>query len=250
MAIDEKLNEKLERYLANQMNEQEHGQFEQLLHENEELAAQLKMHQAFQEIFSDQQDQMRQLIKEVVQEKNEATPVVKMKPFKKYYYLIAASVTLLILGFSFLYLNDQAQPDQLYDDNFRAFDNVLNIRGADQESTALQEALVYYEQENYKYALSKFDQLADTISQYKDFVLLYMGISHACTSDLDQAVRYLEKSLSISKPPLTTTVQWYLALVHLKKLNIEKSKVYLDEIIKDTNSSYYAQAKKLRKDLD
>lgn len=171
----------------------------------------------------------------------------KSKSYTK--WLVAASITLLLaIPCYFLFTNQTVDNDRLFAENFEPYRNVIQpIIRSSPEKDIRTKAFIAYETENFKDALTYFDDLLnqkenDTLFFYKANTLLKLN-------QPEEAINILEQNLTESDYFIDKH-QWYLALAYLKTNNTERSKQLLKELIASKSSYKNEAAKQLLEMLD
>jgi len=226
--------ELIERYLNDELNAEERKQMEQRMSVDPEFRRKLEVFREFQQMYSEDTQSFRTLLKEVNEEYRQ-----DRKP-KNNYWLIAASVSLigLLAAAYFLFLSPASLPEELYAQNFSLPADNLTVRG-DEDQQLLNEAMALYNDRQFDEALQRFDaweaQHTDSIP-----VMFYSAVSHMAVGEMRPAIEQLktimlDRSADVS---YSAASRWYLALAYLKVDQKEEARSLLRDL--DGGSSSYA----------
>jgi len=144
---------------------------------------------------------------------------------------IAASVAVLIgLVSSFFLFNQTPSSDELYDDFFAPYSNVVAPVVRDQVSLSKKAAAFSeYERGNYEEAIEQLSLLTkeDSLkSTTRDF---YIANAYLQLNQFEEAKKLLQQVVDQNKEWKDEST-WYLALISLKMNNIDTSISYLKEL--------------------
>jgi len=232
--------ELIERYLNDELSAEERKQAEQRMSADPEFRRKLEVFREFRQIYSEDSQSFRTLLKEVDEEYRQ-----DRKP-KNHYWLIAASVSLigLLAAAYFLFLSPVSQPEELYAQNFSLPADNLTVRG-DEDQQLLNEAMALYNNRQLDEALQRFDawqaQHGDTIP-----VVFYSAMSHMGQGEMDSAIEQL-KTIMLDRSAdasYSAASRWYLALAYLKVDQKEEARSLLHDLA-GGSSSYAGKAENL-----
>lgn len=232
--------ELIERYLNDELSAEERKQTEQRMSADPEFKRKLEVFREFRQIYSDDSQSFRALLKEVDEEYRQ-----NRKP-KNNYWLIAASVSILALlaAAYFLFLSPAQQPEELYAQHFSLPADNLTVRG-DESQQLLNQAMSLYNEQQFEQALQRFDawqaQHGDTIP-----VVFYSAMSHMAQGEMESAIAKLRMIIMERTADATYTAasRWYLSLAYINDGQKQKA----EDLLKDLaggSSSYATKARNL-----
>jgi predicted Zn-dependent protease len=232
--------ELIERYLNDELSAEERKQAEQRMSFDPEFKRKLEVFREFQQMYSEESQSFRTLLKEVDEEYQQ-----DRKP-KNSYWLIAASVSLigLLAAAYFLFLSPAPQPEELYAQNFSLPADNLTVRG-DEDQQLLNEAMVLYSDRQFDEALQRFDaweaQHTDSIP-----VMFYSAISQMALGEMKPAITQL-RAITLDRSAnasYSAASHWYLALAYLKAKQVSEARSLLQDLA-GVSSSYATKARNL-----
>lgn len=143
---------------------------------------------------------------------------------KLYYYVAAACISLLALGW-WLYSPTQSSAE-LYTQYFEVYPDFVTSRAI--EESGLSKAIQYYNDEKYQLAANEFQvlYLGDSL---KYDVSFYLGLSYLNTGSNTKAIKILN-SVVENSDKYQQQARWYLALAFLKNNQLDKAKTTLLKI--------------------
>lgn len=283
MELTQEQYERIQDYLDGNMSEEEQRQFLQELDEDTELMESFLLEQELREDLSSIKDKMEMLelqkslaedpaavahMKALIEQagrdwkaRNESdqTQVTgKVIPMKRWRYVAAAAILLVITGGLLVYLlPDKGQQDlyaRLYTDNF--------VKDAIPQSPPqmLSQALAGYEQNDYsrlqQYDLQNLPNIKGVNSQKQQTLELgyyYKGISYMITNEDQKAIPCFRWVIdSASGEDVKRKAKWYLALTYVKAGDKANALLWLDSLIAEGTAGDFrdralALAGKLRK---
>jgi tetratricopeptide (TPR) repeat protein len=243
--MNERDMELIERYLKGELSVEEKQQAEHRIATDAGFRQRLEIFSEYRQMHDSKLASFRQLLEEVQQEHRE-----EQRPGRKY-WLMAASVSVLCLLAAIFYFvqGPAAEPEALYAQYFEVPADNLSIRGDEDEQTVLNEAMSYYNNQQFEQASQDFGQW---LRQYGESapVLFYAAMSHMALEEMPQAIEQLEK---ITQEPTVAAeyrrpAQWYLALAYLHVGRQDRAKTLLEDL-KNTSSSYAGKAARLLEDF-
>ncbi|MFS4417294.1 hypothetical protein [Maribacter sp. 2307ULW6-5] len=163
------------------------------------------------------------------------TKVLSLRP-----WLVAASVAALVgLGAWLLWFTEpDLNAEQLYAANFVPYENVVHPIERGNEMVALKDrAFTAYEDGDYGQALDLFKELQQ--KQTDSYLEFYEAIVLMQLNRHEEAIPLLEKYIS-TDGELKDRAIWYLALSHLKRNELNKSKDQLEILVQQ--NGFKAQA--------
>jgi predicted Zn-dependent protease len=237
--MNEEMLEKIEAYLANEMDVEERKAFELLLQEDSQLAEEVKLHQDAELILKvSTQISYKEKLQEIDKElKAASAPKIRSMRTGVQRWLIAASV-IVAVGVTFWMFS--RQQTHAFEQAFQPYNNVLALRG--DTISDLSTAMLAYDREQYDLAI----EYMDTYLEGKPgdvFAQFYKGIS-LLAMDKNQEAAQLLQSLPESIP-MDEARDWYLALALGKAGDEAAAKAILDSIRNTDGHAYKEKAQKI-----
>ncbi len=151
---------------------------------------------------------------------------------------VAASIAIItFFGIQFFLKNDGN--DQLAQTYFSTYDNVITVRGAKED---IDEALVYYDTQDYKEAINLLKEYPENITAQ-----FYLGESYMASEKYDLAIQAYSIVVVDEGTVFSEVATFHLALAYLGMDDAEKAKTILSEI--PSGSDYYQEALEVLEDL-
>ena len=150
--------------------------------------------------------------------------------FPRWARYMAAAVVLI--GFvSILFFSRQRA--SFSDPALNPYETRLGLKGSESQDI-ISTLILAYQNQNYQNVIALGEQiLEDSIdlsaSQFNE-VQLCLGYSYLVEELYDQAINAFEKVLEVSDARARTEARWYLALVYIKKNDIDEARRYLKTI--------------------
>nr|WP_297916761.1 CDC27 family protein [uncultured Allomuricauda sp.] len=236
--------ELVEKYLQNQLSEEERVLFDRLLEEDEEFRSEVQFMEDIQAV-SQQEDEriFREQLLIFEKESN-----VRRMSGRYVKLLLAASIALVVsLGYVF-WPKPQESMEQIFVEHFEPYRNVIQpvVRGEEQQKSEKQLAFQYYEQGKYDKAIVLFDKLYSTSKE--PYYLFYKANALIQLNRAKEAIPLLEAHLK-TKDTLAEKSPWYLAMAYLKINDKNNTKKWLQQVVEQNR--YKAQtAQKLLRSLN
>ena len=244
----------LDRYLRDEMEDQERRRFEEQLSTDDALTEELALHRdAMEGIRLDGSQELKKRLQAVEAELAKPDPVVvdEKKPNRRFlmtWVAIAASLlTVLLLGY--LFVPTTASPQELYAANYQPFPNLINPaqRSTEvEEATVPEQALRAYDNQQYDQAIALFEQ-GD--AQSSPGYTFYYGASYLGAGQPERAIPLLERVVREKTGLFYEPGLWYLALAHLKVSDAEAARPYL-QTLAGQEGDYTEEAQSLLNDLE
>lgn len=229
--------ELIERYLNDELSEDQVRDFETRKNEDKEFNS---LFEELSAIIPLIEDVSRKDVKDILtgfDEKNFGLEenTTRERSFLSPVLKIAAALALLIVSFfAFRYYTKPDQHQVLFAENFSPLPNQIlpNTRGIEIPKEVKNQAYYQYELGQYESAIELFNQIPETDDD--GAVLLYSGISHLALEDYGNAKTLLQKYL-VGQRPFHDEAQWYLFLSHVLSGDIATA----NETEKDMTSENY-----------
>lgn len=228
--ISQELLETIERYLKEEMSNNERTVFEKQMEEN----ALLKQHVIDTELlfsgikkaaFKSKLDVAH---KNLVQKKSANTEETKVFKLNFKTLSIAASVAILI-G-SFWFLNEQSTNQKLFDQYFEA-DRGLATVMSETDNHAFEDAMVDYKNTKYDLAIKKWKVLLASKPK-NDTLNYFLGVAELANKNELKAISYLKKVVNDEKSAFEKEAYYYLGLAYLK---CEKTQAAIENLKKNNS---------------
>ena len=226
--------EQFDRYMLDQMDEQEKARFLEKLEANAQL---LKEFETYRLVFQGINFSAAQELKEklVAREKMLGTSA----SYSRYWKVAAAVALLAVAAFLVTWLTPGSSDQDLYSAYYEPYPNIVNP--LDRSSPVSDDDVFrLYEKGQYQQTVDYFRQRDD--SQFTDTTRFYLGQAHMALGEMDPALKEFDKIPASSI--FFESSQWYLSLIHLKRNNRDQLKQQLEKII-GQNGSYKKKAQEL-----
>ncbi|MEI6679839.1 MAG: hypothetical protein WCL21_14590 [Mariniphaga sp.] len=214
MSQQEAIEQEIDRYLQNEMAEEEKVNFENRMNENDDFRNEVNLQRSI--IKAVRREQLQKMI-----QKEESRNIQQRKIRKLVFSIGSFAMAASLMGFFYIgYLNNCAA---LTDRYYVAYAYTpIPSRGGDslaptKSDSLFFDALKQLEKGSSKEAISNLQKLSDHPAEM-----------HAATE---------------------LAVKWYLALAYLKNGNKKKAKVLLQEIGMESSGEFYLKAKELLKEI-
>lgn len=208
--------------------------------------------EGWQEVGMDKWDAIHQKLDHLMdgEIRSSETPIKPLQSTtrKKFPFSISiAAMILVIMGLSIHFIFNQPENVSLFDqyyrpldapeDNFRSGENVQTV---DERAKSASDA---YDDLEYKKSIALYSEL---LKEYPDNskYTLFLGLSYINDGKFDQAITLFNTHVD-KNTPYDEDIEWYLALAHLRKGEIQTSKSMLLRISEDDKNYYSNTAKEL-----
>ena len=242
-------NNKIEKYLMGQLSKTERAAFLQELQENEELrkafAIEQRLHQG---IKVEGRKELKATLNEIHNRLDPAIdPPSVPKSKRKILWPLLVAASLLLIFSLFWLLNQTPSPDDLFAQNYQAYELSLALRdGA--PTTDLVAANELYRSGKYLEAIPFFQNL--TASDTKKYLWrMGLAISYLETEQLEKAATELSVIYTANDPLLKDQAAWYLAMLALKKNDLSLTKSYLTPLADNAKADHHREAAALLKKI-
>lgn len=243
------LNERIEKYLNNQLNPKELELFNKEIELNENLKQEIKLEEDLKIIV--QREDVLDLREKIhtasllYKPKEKQTKIIHFN-FKKS-MLIAACITAAVIVSSLIFNNMfiENNTKNLFKTYYNS-DISLNLNRSG--SNGLAEALISYNQKNYQDAISIFNEILASDSS-NIAVAFYAGVSYIETEDYNNAIKLFNHIIIDQNNLYIEHAEWFLALCYLKTGNKDKAIKEFEKISKDTINYHNIEAKEILKQI-
>lgn len=228
----------IEKYIANELSNDELKWVEQQLQENKDFAKQLKMQIELEKSIGqndviDLKNKLNSAYNEFITNEKK---VIKFNFIRK--LAIAASIILLVGIASVLLLTEKKYTSQeLFAEYYKPYENIFTTREVNRtEERVFTSAFEKYENGKYKEALIDFEFLLEK-EPNNEFLLFYAAISEIELGKINNAIKKLTKISKNIDGVFYQQAQWYLGLSYLKINENKQAREIFKSIIK--NDMYY-----------
>lgn len=244
--IEEKDIELIERYLGDSLDAEKRLQVEQRLASEPEFKRRMEMMRELNTMYSSETEDFRALLEHTYQEYAQKEPQTTV--FRRY-WLVAASVTItLLIATYFLLLNNAADPQQLYAENFSLPPDNLTVRAELPEQELINAAMENYTNGQHQQASALFEQ---ALEAQPDSVplLFYSAVNFMALEETAQAVSQLNNVIAQGNSNYLMPARWYLALACLQS-NQEAEAIEILNELQSSSSSYAPKAEELLEEFN
>ena len=214
----------IDKYVNDTANAEEVIQIENLINNNKVISDEVRFRQNIKAVATKaDEDHFKSALEEISGEAKTS------KPIKTLYWIFAAAAIVAIGFFGYDFWSVKPSED-LFSKHFEPYRNVVSpvVRG-ETEMDSLSQAFFYYENKNYDKALSYFEILEQ---QDKNSILeFYQAMVLIEKEKYKDAYQLLESYSNTTKPKLLAQSLWYKALLNIRKGDIEKAKIQLEDLI-------------------
>lgn len=163
--------------------------------------------------------------------------VIPIWSFVKNYKMAIAAVFTLFFAATILFLNipNNNSPSSIFSDYYVPFENQssMTLRGGDEkaenaEVELLRQALSEYDKANYAGSIEIFNKISDN-SENKISVWMYKGNAYLHEGEVENAKIMFQKIIN-EKAGFEIHAKWYLSLCYIKNGEYENAKPLLEEI--------------------
>ena len=211
--ISQEHQETFERYLMDQMGDQERSRFLENLEQDAQLMHQFKEFKAL--FHSVEETALRESMESFHSElESPSKKITKGRDFP--IYKIAAVITVLVaMGLWFLYQKDPNE--KLYQEYFTADPGLPTVMG-NSSNYAFYEAMVDYKQGHYKTAISKWQQLW-AAKKDNDTLNYFLGSAYLADGEATKAISFFDRVVENEQASFKNEAAFYQGLAHLKNGN-------------------------------
>lgn len=242
---------RLDRYLRDEMRDQERRTFEEQLSADDALTDELELHRdAMEGIRLDGSQELKKRLQAVEAELAKPAPANTKKTNRRFlttWVAIAASL-LAVLLLGYLFVPSVSSPEELYVAYYQPFPNLINPAQRStkvKEETVLGQAVRAYDEQQYDQALTLFEQAG---AQSAPGYTFYYAASYLGRGQPEPAIPLLERVVQGETGLFYEPGLWYLALAHLKTDDSAAARRYL-QTLAEQPGDYSDEARVLLKEL-
>ncbi|MCO5248598.1 MAG: tetratricopeptide repeat protein [Chitinophagales bacterium] len=187
-----------------------------------------------------------------ITDKEQNLSVVKKRGFSRSLIVGMAAVVLLLLGISTRFLWSEDPNVKLFNQYYKALSAPEDVFRGDQSSSQIplkaKQASEAYDELDYKKSVEFYTELLKENPNNAKYTL-FLGLSYLNQGRYDDAI-LLFNDYTPQGVQYDEDIQWYLALAHLRKGEIQTSRLLLQTIYQNRESYYANTAKELATRLD
>ncbi len=260
--MEEKHQENIERYIHNQMSDEEKRSFENEMELNSELKETVALQINIQRVLGNHNDlyndskfnsnEEKESIKKLLHSEElrntsdfirKSTKEYKNRKKKFNFYKYAATIAALILV-AFIAKNALFSDNIDFYNEYADWNDLPSLVEKGTNENSLNSIETLYRDKNYEAIVSiKSDTPNDS------YVLIYKGVAYAQLNDIDNANRVFDILIN-NKSLESSRGYWYKALLLLKQNKLEEAKTLLAFIVKDKNNYNYTKAQEIYTDME
>jgi len=224
----------IEQYRFGPMSESERLKFEQELVENPILNHEFQLDIELEETLK--QYDIIDLRRKLLRAMNEEKAQVKMpdrKSFHSKWYMVAASITLLILlGGAIRLMNPVKYTNNTLFEMYYTGENAHNLTRS--AGNTNDEAMTKYREGDYNSALVLFNEILDK-DPSNIYIRYYSGLASIEANQNEKAIGEFKYIIDQKNNLFVENAQWYLALSYLKNNQVKEARSLLVQINNSTN---------------
>lgn len=221
--ITQEQQEQFERFLLNQMTDNEACEFNKKLDANPEFEAQFLEFKALFEAV--EENALHQMINEIHSELDGTKPGIKMTRSRRFLYLAASLAIVISLG-TFILYNLSNSGKRLYKKYFIEDPGLPTVMG-ESSNYNFYEAMVYYKHGDYEKAINIWEQLHKQ-KPGNDTLNYYLGMALLVNNDEIQAIQHLNKVNEVERSVFKKENYYALGMAYLKINEKDKAIKYLE----------------------
>jgi hypothetical protein len=224
----------IEQYRLGSMSESERLKFEQDLKDNPRLSHEFQLDIEIEESLKqyDIIDLRRKLFRAMNEEKVQVQ-VPAIKAYHSKWYLVAASITFLVLfGGALRLMNPVQYNNNTLFEMYYSSENAHNLTRSAGNSN--DEAMAKYRDRDFRNALVLFNEILDK-DPSNIYIRYYTGLASIETNQNEKAINEFKFIIDQKNNLFIENAQWYLALSYLKNNQVKDAKSLLLQINNSSN---------------
>lgn len=222
----------IDRYLLQELSDEERKEFRELLHHEPDFREQLKLSQAIAAGFERLHEEE---IASRILNRNTPTRAKRRKKFMIGLYIAAAIAVLIYIG-----LGPKYSPEEVYrmaystPEYFKEYSRTGNNGLTIPQKIRVREAVEMYNKRDFQLAAMALESVIEQVDMMHipEEILFYYGICCIENKETEKALNTMQY-LSKERVLLQREAQWYLALFYLKKGEKDKAKTELQELVNE-----------------
>lgn len=274
MKEDQEIQDKIDRYLLNQMSESERKNFKiemdndpklrESVDTQELIVAEINERESFMAILEEAETARKSNSSKTKPIKRVDEPSIKNRKTFHINYIYAVSIAAAIIGVVFIIWQPHKSSNQsIYNSYALAYassnmlesSNTIKTRGGTiffenfnpSDNAKINEALSLYYNQEYNAASIIFEQVLVPKGKNNELVL-YMAISELFSNNLDTAINNLTYLSSLNNYAFKDQVDYYLSLAYIKSNQLSKARKLLNHLV-EGNSEYTTQATEILNEM-
>lgn len=263
--MDDSIKLKIESFISNSMSEEEMLLFEKQLENDAELKKEVELAKEInlflksdfinkqsnppleKELHTFLESEEASLLKNKLLKVKNDYKNDSLKPKKKNYFLVVASIALLVMGFLGYVLLNQHSPEKLYQQYYSSND-LPSVIKRDHRQNDLIQGVLKFKEEKYKTSITYFERYKVNTDKINEAVFIYEGVAYMKLNNYNKALSAFDNMIQ-SKSIDSSKGLWFKALLYLKKQDKTKAKIVLEKIVADSRNFHFKKAQELLKKL-
>ncbi len=238
--------ELIQRFLDNEMSQEERKLFEDQLKKDTSLQEEVLLYRKVNNALKDSSLEDFKTELNQIHREHFHTPIIKSIRVWRY---AAAIVLLALIGSVIMFMNSGSDPLKAYDKYYEALDFFNSKRaGKLNERSEFDHSMEAYNNKQYQLA---YEKLSALLHKEPDNLALklYLGVSAIEIGQIEKAEELFKNILYTNDPFYIQEAEWYLSLIYIKQNKIEKARPLLIGIT-ERNGNYAEKAQQLLDDLE
>ncbi len=198
-------------YLTGTLSENELLEFENMIHQDEELANDLRFQEEIFEAIKD--ERKREIRKTLNQIHSKNTNKSRFNIYSWKRQAVAAAFVILLVSGGLIgdFFANKPINETLYTEYFSPENSLMSVRSGETPNTALEEGMYYYEQGKFTEAISVFQVEPDNL-----LGKLYMGFSYMKLEKFEKAEPPFIEIIDDKDNLFVDQAEWNLGLCYLR----------------------------------
>ena len=236
--------EKIEKYLNKELSGEEQQKMEELIAQDSALKKEVSLHRDLSAFLSDTKGiELEGKLSLIGAEY--AAKYKQNKQSRRWTAWMAAASLLFVLAFGWWYNQSGVNSEQLFAAHYETYiSDELERSNSTALSNPMERGLDAYIKEDYKAAVRELEgaiQAADAPDNSHATILFHLAMSSFELQSYEAAKDYLNQLVGLKEGTYTQQAYWYLALIHLKEGNVERSEHFLQQLLSISAKGKYAQ---------
>lgn len=242
-----KYSEKIQKYLANELSENELAEFEDLVNKHSELKDEIQLYRKVSGAIADAslEDFKNDLEKIHNQNFGNQNNITYAKS-KQWYLLAALFLIMITIASVFLFKNNETNIQAIFEKYYQPLEADYT-RSLEEDSNTYVFAMNAFCNKNYNLAFVQFKDLV-AIDNENYSARLYLGVCGIELSEFSMAETQFKLIIESGDPFYKQDAEWYLALLYLKMEDVEKAKSIF-EVIQLKSGVFYKDASLVLNDI-
>lgn len=231
----------IDRYVTDQMDEQERDAFEQRMREHVELAESVHLHR---DVLDGIEFHFAKELKQTLIQSDQQKPKSKLKT----YLAIAASTILVVgAGLSYYFFGMSQNNDKLFTAYFEPYPNIIAPITRSANDAPYLEVMQEYEAGHYQKTIAGLNKLIKD-EPANDQLIFYRGISYLETGQASMAAKDFQTVIDAKDPKFSKPAYWYLGLSQLKMDSIDQARKTFERLTNE-DGTMGKQAREILQDI-